>query len=256
MKINNETKIGIMVTGILLILVTLTIKTEKFNVAKDGYRVRVHFQDIDGVNLNSPVMFNGFEVGIVEDVIIRDDSDGTKMELVLWLENRAKLRKGSKAYVKNLGFMGEKYVGLTSGDNDNPYLDENALIIGQAPADFGQLVSDGQEIASQLKEISQNINERLSINKEHIDNVIANADLTLKNMSSVTDRIDQGFRSNESNINDIADNLNRTSANLTIMTSNLEELTFDLKMHPWKILHRTKDKREEKRSICYSIFWH
>ncbi|MBU0467895.1 MAG: MCE family protein [Candidatus Omnitrophica bacterium] len=246
MKINNETKIGMMITGIVIVLATLTIRTENFKVTKDGYRVRVHFQDIDGVNLNSPVMFNGFEVGIVEDVVIRDDNDGTKMELVLWLENKAKLRKGSKAFVKNLGFMGEKYVGLTSGDNDKPYLEENSLIIGQSPADFGQLVSDGQVIASQLKEISQNINERLNINKEHIDSVLLNADLTLKNMSSVTDRIDKKIRSNEDNINNIAENLNKTSANLSLMTSNLEELTFDLKLHPWKILHRTKEKSEEK----------
>ena len=246
MKINNETKIGMMITVIVIILAILTIETENFNISKEGYRIRVHFQDIDGVNLNSPVMFNGFEVGIVEDVVIRDDNDGTKMELVLWLEKKARLRKGSKAYVKNLGFMGEKYVGLTSGDNDKSFLEENSLIIGQVPADVGRLVADGQVIAGQLKEISQNINERLNVNKDHIDGVIANADLTLKNMVSVTDRIDKRFRSNEDNINDIVANLNKTSANLSVITGNLEELTYDLKLHPWKILHRTKEKSKNK----------
>lgn len=245
MKINNEAKIGIMIAVVLAILAVLTIKTEKFNIAKEGYRVRVHFEDIDGVNLNSPVMFNGFEVGIVEDVIIRDDNDGTKMELVLWIDNKAKLRKGSKAYVKNLGFMGEKYVGLTSGDNDKAFLEEDSLIIGQAPADMGRLVADGQVIADQLKEISKNINERLSVNKEHIDGLIANADMTLKNMASVTDGIDEKFKSNGDNINDIVGNLNKTSANLSVITANLEELTYDLKLHPWKILHRTKDKPQD-----------
>lgn len=245
MKINNEAKIGMMIAVVLAILAVLTIKTEKFNIAKEGYRVRVHFEDIDGVNLNSPVMFNGFEVGIVEDVIIRDDNDGTKMELVLWIDNKAKLRKGSKAYVKNLGFMGEKYVGLTSGDNDKAFLEEDSLIIGQAPADMGRLVADGQVIADQLKEISKNINERLSVNKEHIDGLIANADMTLKNMASVTDGIDEKFKSNGDNINDIVGNLNKTSANLSVITANLEELTYDLKLHPWKILHRTKDKPQD-----------
>ena len=245
MKINNEIRIGIMLTVAVALLAVLTIKTGKFNISKQGYRIRVHFQDIDGVNLNSPVMFNGFEIGVVEDIIIRDDRDGTKMELVLWLENKAKLREGSRAYVKNLGFMGEKYVGLISGENDKPCLVENSLIIGQKPSDFGQIMADGQKIVVQLKEISQNINERLTTNRDHIDGIIANADVTLENMSSITKSIDLRFKGNGENINEIVSNLNKTSANLSVITANLEEMTYDLKLHPWKILHRTKEKKEK-----------
>ena len=53
------------------------------------------------------------------------------MELSVWLGEEAVLREGSKAFVKNLGFMGEKYVGLTSGKQNAPILGANATIIGQ-----------------------------------------------------------------------------------------------------------------------------
>jgi len=96
MKINNETKIGIMVSLLFILLAIITIRTGKFKLSDNGYLVKVHFQNVDGVNLNSPVMFNGFEVGIVEDVSISEGELDTKIELLLWVRDTARLREGGK----------------------------------------------------------------------------------------------------------------------------------------------------------------
>src|SRR3989338_10196489 len=140
MKMNNETKIGIMVFFVLIGLAFLTLKSGDFNLSKKGYHIKAHFRNIDGVNMNSPVMINGFEVGLVEDINIIDVEDEVKVELTIWLKNSALLRQGTKAYVKNLGFMGEKYVGLTSGDKGGAVIKDGDLIIGQEPANFDKLV--------------------------------------------------------------------------------------------------------------------
>jgi len=76
--------------------------------SKKGQTVKVQFQNIDGVNLNSPVMINGYEMGLVKGIAIKEEGDETKMELILWLKEDIKLRKDTKAVIKNLGFMGEK----------------------------------------------------------------------------------------------------------------------------------------------------
>jgi len=55
MKISNEAKVGVMITLVLVSLGILTVRTGKFNFKKVGYEIKVHFDDIDGVNLNSPV---------------------------------------------------------------------------------------------------------------------------------------------------------------------------------------------------------
>ncbi|MDO8579860.1 MAG: MlaD family protein [Candidatus Omnitrophota bacterium] len=238
MKLNNETKIGVMVGLVLLSLAILTVKTAKFSFSKDGYKVKVLFKNLDGVNMNSPVMYNGYEVGVVQAVGISDGQEDIMMELTLWVKNDVKLREGSKAEIKNLGFLGEKYVNLTSGNKSGAFLASDAIIIGKEPPKFEELLAEGQVIAVELKEISQNINERLKVNKESIDSIIANLDATLENMSSLTGEVDERLKVNETSVDSIVKHLEATSANL-------EEMSYDLKQNPWKLLYKEKTNRNQ-----------
>lgn len=242
MTMNNEKKIGLMVTVVIILLAILTIKTGKFNFSMKGYTIKVQFENVDGVNLNSPVMFNGFEVGIVDDIKIKDDQGDVKMELILWVKESAKLREGAKAYIKNLGFMGEKYIGLTSGNKGGVYLAPGSVIMGQEPPDFERLLSDGEEIAHRLKSISINFDERLEMNKESLDETISNLNLTMKDLASIVHNANERLTTNKKKIDDTVTNLHGLSVNL-------DELSYDLKLNPWKIMYRGKEnkgKDEEK----------
>jgi len=235
MKISNEVKVGLMVVAAIVFLVFLTIKAGNFRFFQDGYTVKVYFKNIDGIDLNSPVMFNGFEIGIVKDIAIRETKDRTLIEVTLWIRDGIRLHKGIKAFVKNLGFMGEKYIGLISSEKDSGYLKSGDVIIGEDPPDFEGLLRDGKQIAVQLREITENINKRLKNNSKAIDEILANINDTTRNISLITDNIENRLRINKDNVDDILENLNAA-------THNLEEMTYDLKLHPWKLLHRGKEK--------------
>ncbi len=236
MKINNETKIGLMVTIVIALLVALTVKTGNFALSRKGYPIKVHFKNVDGVNLNSPVMFNGFEVGIVDDIVIKDDALETKIELTLSIREKAKLREGAKAYIKNLGFMGEKYVGLTSGDKGGSYLAPGDVIVGQEPPDFERLLAQGQDIATRINSITENIDERLKVNKDAVDGTLLNLDVTMEELALLVRNLNTRLSENEQKIDSTVSNLHGLSVNL-------EELSYDLKMNPWKILHKGKEKK-------------
>ena len=238
MKMNNEKRIGLMVFIVIILLSVLTIKTGNFNLSTKGYTIKAQFENVDGVNLNSPVMFNGFEMGVVEDIKIKDDDGEIKMELLLWVNDKAKLRDGSQAYIKNLGFMGEKYIGLTSGNKGGAYLGPGSVIKGQEPPNFDQLLSEGQEIAKRIKSISVNIDERLETNSETLDEILNNLNLTLKDLALLVSNINERLDTNEKKIDD-------TITNLHGLSVNLEELSYDLKLNPWKIMYRDKSKKEK-----------
>jgi len=239
MKINNETKIGFMVSAVIVLLAVLTIKTGKFNLSTKGNAFKAHFKNVDGVNLNSPVMFNGFEVGIVEGIEIKESDGDVRMELLLWVNENAKLREGSKAYIKNLGFMGEKYVGLTSGEKGDASLAPGSVIIGQEPPDFERILAEGQEISKRLKSISQNIDERLETNKEFLDETLSNLNVAMRDLASIIHNADERLKTNETKIDD-------TITNLHDLSVNLEELSYDLKLNPWKIMYRGKERKNRK----------
>jgi len=238
MKINNEVKIGIMVTVVLVILAVLTYKTGEVALSKEGYNITVHFQMVDGISVKAPVMLNGFEVGHVEDITIVYGEMDTKMELTVWLDQKAKLREGAKAYVKNMGFMGEKYVGLTSGDAGGSFLPPGSNIEGQEPADLDRLLIDGKEVIQQVKEATTNINERLKKNEKAIDNIFTNLDTTMENMVSITANVDERLTKNEEKIDSMMTHLHSSSVNL-------DQFSYDLKMNPWKLMYRSKEKRRK-----------
>jgi len=236
MKINNETKIGLLVIAVLVMLGYITWEAGEFSFAPKGYEVKVRFHNIDGIETNAPVTLNGLEVGRVNDIKIKYE-EKTVVELALWLKSHAKIHEGAKAYVKNMGFLGEKYVGLTTGDDTKPFLQSGAVIIGQEPTSFDKVLEDGEEIAFNLKEISQQINERLKVNSEAIDDVIQNMRLTMKNVTSISDQINAHLTGHKEDIDAMLVNFSATSLNL-------EELSLDLKENPWKLLYKPKKRRK------------
>ena len=123
------------------------------------------------------------------------------MVMKIWLDDKAKLKQGCKAYVKNMGLLGEKYIELTAGDKDGAFLPPDSVIIGEEPVDFEKVLAKADLIADSLKSISANVDERLHVNSQAIDEIFAN--------------------------------LNST-------TNKLEEFSVDLKLHPWKLLYREK----------------
>lgn len=235
MKINNETKIGILVVMTLLMLGWLTWKAGNYDFTVKGYELKVRFSDIDGVELNSPVTLNGLEVGRVKDIHILYGEE-TKIELSLWLKGHARIREGVVARVKNMGFMGEKYVGLSTPEGKGAFLSPGAVIIGQEPTNFEDILAQGEDIAKNIKEISEQLNERLRVNSEAIDEVVQNVRVSTKNIASISDNVNERLENNKVMLDEIVLNLNAAS-------QNLEEMSFDLKENPWKLLYKPKRGR-------------
>jgi phospholipid/cholesterol/gamma-HCH transport system substrate-binding protein len=206
MKLNNETKVGLLVLFSLAILLGITLKCGNFNFKNDGRIYKAAFKDIDGIKVNSPVMFNGLEVGFVEAINIQDDIDQTQMVLTLHVDHQVHLHEGTKAFIKNLGFMGEKYISLSGVNNHAPFLNDGTVIQGQSPVDFNELLNGANEVMGHLNGITGNLDER--------------------------------FKKNDNNIDDMMINFNAMSKNLNSATANLNEMSSDLKSHPWKLFFK------------------
>jgi len=137
-----------------------------------------------------------------------------------------------------MGFLGEKYVGLSSGKSGGAVLAPGSLISGKDPADFDVLVTDGQELAKQLKEIATNVNTRLKKNEEAIDRIVTNLDTSMVHFSSITANVDERLTKNAQHIDNIFAKLDSSAVNL-------DQFTYDLKQNPWKLMYRSREKRME-----------
>lgn len=235
MKLNNETKIGMLVFVTLVVLGFITWKAGNFKIAVGGYEVKIQFTDIDGIGLNSPVTLNGMEIGRVKKIQFLS-GDQPKVELTLWIQGDMKIKKTVIGRVKNLGFMGEKYVGLSSIEGPAEYLQPGSVITGQESASFEDLLTDGKVIAKNIKEISEEINERLRVNSQAIDDIVRNTDTTMKNLASISVNVNERLEVNKMLVDDSIKNFNSAS-------QNLEEFSEDLKVNPWKLLYKPKTRK-------------
>lgn len=245
MKLSNEVKIGILVIVCVAALLTLSVKVGKFNFAKKGYTVTLHFYRIEGLDKNAPVKLNGLEVGSVKGIKILYEPE-TIMEMTIWLDESAKLHEGAEARVKVMGLLGEKFIELTGGTPGMPFLGEGALIIGKEPLDFENLLAKGDEIADSLKKISANLSERLEINSKAIDEIISNINSATKDIAAISSNVNERLAINKKSIDEIVANLHGT-------TENLNELSSDLKANPWKLMYKSKEKQKRKNSQFHNL---
>ena len=194
-NITNEMKVGILVVMCVFIMIGFLYKAGSFDFKKEGYEIKVLFNIVSGIQRNAPVRLAGVEIGQVKDIRLSYDN-GTKVAITLWIDKGAKLKKDSMAYVTALGLMGEKYIELSPGSVDAPYLGPGESITGEDPLEFDALARKGENIAEALeetlahiKELAQNTNLVVSDNKEKIDAIFGNLEMTTENFKEFSEDV-------------------------------------------------------------------
>ena len=194
-RIINELRVGVLVIIAIAVLLGFLYKTGSFDFKKEGYEVRVLFNIVSGVQKNAPVRLAGVEIGQVSGIALSYEN-GTKVAVTLWLEERAKIRKDSRAYITALGLMGEKYIELSPGSDDSPYLKPGETINGEDPLEFDALARKGENIADALQEtlayinaLAKNTNMVVTDNKEEIDAIFENLEAATENFREFSEDV-------------------------------------------------------------------
>jgi len=236
-----EVKVGIFFILCVIGLLYMTISTGKFHLSEEGYTVFVVFDDISGLQKNSPVMLNGLEVGRVKELRVVDREGKARIMLTLLVKEGTKIGAESVISIKTLGLMGEKFVHIKcTGEGES--VRANATLMGKSPGDLDALFSEADvlaknvnELTLEIKALTVNLNETVTENRESLEK-------TLANISTITDEIKLALKNNDTSLDNIIKNLDSS-------TENLDELTQDLKLNPWKLFFRTKEKKEATDAV-------
>lgn len=203
-----EFKVGIFVFIGIVILSYVVFSIGDFYGFNKGYILRVRFGFASGVEAASPVRLAGITVGEVKKTKINYDphTQKTFVELTLWLSGDAKVEEDAQVYVNTLGLIGEKYVEIIPGTPGTRFLKNDELIVGKDSIPMEKLTEKGYSLVCKLEEAADSLNYILKQIKE-----------------------EKGT-------------LGKLLMNDTVY-KNIEEMTNDLKRHPWKLLQ--KPRRED-----------
>jgi phospholipid/cholesterol/gamma-HCH transport system substrate-binding protein len=171
----SEVWVGIFAVIGIFLLVAMTLKIEKFPIGKKpGYPLNIYFDSAAGLSPNAQVRVAGVRVGDVEKVALENG----KAKVRFRLPKDVVLYKDAKAYLKSEGFLGEKYVEITTGTPGNPKLEPNGVVEqGLPPADVEQFLSNMSAVREDLKEVIKPLGDVLkSIDPKKVEGIVANID--------------------------------------------------------------------------------
>lgn len=176
-------RLGVFIAlGAGLFVVTLAVLTGlQVWQTRNVYKVRFR-ENVSGLEISSPVKYQGFRVGRVEKLSISVDDPGA-IEISLALDPSVVLYEGTQAMLDTTGITGLKTINLTPGDPRQPVLHSGALI-PTTQSLYGQITEQASAILNRIDQVAQAMaNLTRSSNMERVDRMVE----SLENLTRTVD---------------------------------------------------------------------
>jgi phospholipid/cholesterol/gamma-HCH transport system substrate-binding protein len=133
--------VGLFVVGGLAALLVLALKVGNATTvtAADGYRVTAEFDNIGGLKPRAPVKSAGVVVGRVASIAF--DNDKFVARVTLLLDKSYKFPKDTTASILTSGLLGEQYIGLDGGGDDQVLKDGDRMRLTQSAMVLEKMIS-------------------------------------------------------------------------------------------------------------------
>ena len=137
-----EILVGLFIAAGLAALFMLAMKASNLNIYNNdgGYEISANFDDVSGLKIKSAVTMAGVRIGRVSDIIF--DSNTFEAVVKINIESQYKtLPKDTSASIYTAGLLGEKYVGLEAGGDEENLKQGDKLQLTQSALVLEKLIS-------------------------------------------------------------------------------------------------------------------
>ncbi len=221
MKLNNETKVGFMITFSITAFIILVAVLSKVSISQKGYSLRLYFGFLNGLKAGAPVKIaGGIKIGSVEQITQSDE----KTEVKIWVDKKYSLIRTTKFAIFTTGLIGEKYVNVfvPPSINVDEFLEDGDKIFAVDPASFDQMMlifqgfmqdQSGGEMLANIFQNSKNFVETLNRLTGENRNDIRQSVLSAKSV----------FSNLDSESKQLLSQLNKFTGNLAVMSEKNKE---------------------------------
>jgi len=226
-----EIKVGVFLLGAIIIIFLTALSLREVSFLRGSYIVKVKFSFAEGLRPSSPVRLCGVDVGEVKKVEIKEEGNSTVVYVYAKIERGIKIPKDSNFFINNLSLFGEKYLEIIPDQpHKKEFLKENQLVIGDSSVPLFNIMGSFYKTIKKLDEF---------IREEELKSSLKATVINLKGASQDLKEILRGIKSKEGSLGKLI-----YDDSLYLKT---EELIEDLKAHPWKLLHKPREKKSKRR---------
>lgn len=284
MRLREEFKAGLLIVVALSILTVSVILVggsrlfEKFDV----YTVKV--TNAAGLETGAQVRLGGVRVGRVLN--IREPAGpGDTITIELGLKQGTKLYKGTKAFITQIGFVGDIYLLLAVNETRNELIPTGSRIPSEDPVEFNLIMAKVDAIAVSVDTLVKNLNKvlsdknikemeslfenvnKLSVtvtatmtnlqtvlveveglvkdNKGEVAQLVKQAHTDLKKAEELLQSLNKTVKSVDRTVNVQSQNLDALLRSMNRTTEDLQDVLQELKNKPWSIIYKQDGGKEE-----------
>ncbi len=118
---------GFLIAGFLaLAFLAIKVSGLTFSAPADSYRIQAKFENVAGLTVRAKVTLGGVLIGRVTNITLDTDSWSAMVEMAIDGDVKG-LSTDTNAAILTSGLLGEKYIGLTPGA-DEEFLQAGSII--------------------------------------------------------------------------------------------------------------------------------
>ena len=237
-----EIKVGLFVFMAFILLAVIIFSISDFYAVEPQYMLRIRFNFANGIQVGAPVRVAGVAVGEVRSVRVYRDESTQKMqaELGIRLKREAKIEEDAVAYINTLGLIGEKYLEIISGEPGKRVLSPGEIIVGKDSIPTEQLVESSYRVMARLEQTIDSIHTLISDEgtRTAFKQMMVNSAEASDRLAHLLEQVDEVMTKVREGQGTIGRLLTQDD-----LYKDLQAITGDLKVHPWKLLYRPKEKK-------------
>jgi phospholipid/cholesterol/gamma-HCH transport system substrate-binding protein len=129
--------VGILTAGLLI------VGTNQ-NLFSQVYRLKIYLPDTQTLAKGTTVTLSGIEIGVIERISLDtyQGENAVRFDLRLKREYQHRITSSSKAIVKSIGVLGDKFLEITLGKAGEPPLADGAEIPCEPAVDYERLIKE------------------------------------------------------------------------------------------------------------------
>jgi phospholipid/cholesterol/gamma-HCH transport system substrate-binding protein len=193
-EIKSEAKIGLIVILAFAIFVWGLNFLKGVNLLKPSNHYYVNYTQVDGLVKSSPVNLDGYQVGLVRDIVYQYDNPG-HIIIDLDLNSKLHLPAGTKAIIRS-EMLGNPSIVLVLGPSGNKILQSGDTLVPEREPGLMDKLSNG--ILADVQRMVQRTDSLLAsvetlVNNGSLNNSLISIEKTSKELSQISVKLNHSM---------------------------------------------------------------
>lgn len=201
-------RLGAFITvGLLLFILAVFVIGKQKNLFDPVYKLTACFYNISGLGVGNNVRFSGINVGVVDRIVIINDST-VRVDMLIKKSVKKFIKTDSKALIGSSGLIGDRLLTISQGSTEAQPAKEGQALASAEPVETDAIMASlkvtaghAEVISDQLAEIMYQVNNGNGILSRLIrdSSMAGNLDETMLNLKKSSKGLNENMEAAKHN---------------------------------------------------------